>query len=82
METDPMTDQEGQPEFVTPDEIRERAHQLWEASGQSWGRDEEFWIEAEDQLLREKCSADRNADGTNSFSGAIPKSDEGPASIP
>lgn len=49
-----MTDPERRSEFVTPDEIRERAHQLWEAAGQPWGSDEEFWIAAEEQLLREK----------------------------
>lgn len=55
-----MTDDDRLAEFVTPDEIRERAHQLWEAAGKPWGRDEDYWIEAEDQLLREKyASKDR-----------------------
>jgi hypothetical protein len=53
-----MIDQERRSEFVTPDEIRERGAQLWGAAGRPWGRGEEFWIEAEDQLLRERSSAE------------------------
>lgn len=44
--------------IVTPEEIRDRAHQLWEAADRPWGREEEFWIEAEDRLLRERIAAD------------------------
>jgi hypothetical protein len=32
------------------DEIRERAHQLWQAAGRPDGREDEFWHEAERQL--------------------------------
>jgi hypothetical protein len=28
-------------------EIRARAYQLWELAGKPWGRDLEFWLEAE-----------------------------------
>jgi hypothetical protein len=35
------------------DQIRMRAHQLWEAAGKPEGRDREFWIEAERQLTED-----------------------------
>ena len=34
----------------TEEQIRTRAHQLWEAAGRPEERDEEFWHEAERQL--------------------------------
>jgi hypothetical protein len=34
----------------TDDQIRERAHQLWESAGRPEGREEEFWFEAEREL--------------------------------
>jgi hypothetical protein len=36
------------------DEIRERAHQLWEQAGKPDGQDEQFWREAERQLRDER----------------------------
>jgi len=35
------------------EDIRERAHELWEAAGRPEGREEEFWLEAERQLKGE-----------------------------
>lgn len=37
-------------------EIRERAHQLWERAGQPEGREEEFWHAAEQELRNEDRS--------------------------
>lgn len=34
----------------TDDQIRERAHQLWELAGQPEGREQEFWYLAEHDL--------------------------------
>jgi hypothetical protein len=34
----------------TDDQIRTRAHQLWELAGKPEGRDDEFWHEAEREL--------------------------------
>jgi len=32
------------------EQIRQRAHQLWEAAGRPEGREQEFWFEAEREL--------------------------------
>ena len=45
------------------DQIRERAHQLWEAAGRPEGRQEEFWQQAEREICgREETNSaiDRN----------------------
>lgn len=34
----------------TEDDIRTRAHQLWEIAGQPEGREQDFWLEAEREL--------------------------------
>ena len=34
----------------TEHDIRTRAHQLWEISGQPEGREQDFWLEAEREL--------------------------------
>jgi hypothetical protein len=34
----------------TLEQIRQRAHELWEAAGHPEGREHEFWYEAERQL--------------------------------
>jgi hypothetical protein len=34
----------------TEEQIRTRAHQLWELAGQPEGREDEFWREAEREL--------------------------------
>jgi hypothetical protein len=38
-------------ENPSDDQIRQRAHALWEQSGRPEGRSEEFWHEAERELL-------------------------------
>lgn len=35
-------------------EIRTRAHRLWEQAGRPSGRDAEFWLEAERQIKEER----------------------------
>jgi Protein of unknown function (DUF2934) len=39
---------------VYEDEIRVRAHQLWEQAGKPEGKQEHFWQEAERQLKEEQ----------------------------
>lgn len=39
------------PEENTIDRIRRRAQALWEAAGRPEGREHEFWIEAEREVL-------------------------------
>ena len=36
--------------FPTDDQIRTRAHQLWEQAGRPEGREQEFWHQAEQEL--------------------------------
>jgi hypothetical protein len=45
----------------TEDQIKERAHQLWEAAGKPDGRHEEFWHQAERELQgpADKAAGDR-----------------------
>jgi Protein of unknown function (DUF2934) len=38
----------------TDDQIRTRAHQLWEQAGKPEGREDEFWHQAEKELQEEK----------------------------
>ena len=38
----------------TDDQIRTRAHQLWEQAGKPQGREDEFWHQAEKELQEEK----------------------------
>ncbi|PSO21590.1 DUF2934 domain-containing protein [Bradyrhizobium sp. MOS003] len=40
----------------TEQDIRERAHRLWEQAGRPEGRDEEFWSAAEQELRNEDKS--------------------------
>jgi hypothetical protein len=40
-------------EKPTEDQIRERAHEIWERNHRPDGRDEEFWRRAENELLDE-----------------------------
>jgi DUF2934 family protein len=39
---------------VYEDEIRTRAHELWEQAGRPAGREDHFWLEAERQLKEEQ----------------------------
>ncbi|KQT24837.1 hypothetical protein ASG57_22655 [Bradyrhizobium sp. Leaf396] len=48
--------QEVQLSEPTEQEIRERAHQLWEQAGKPEGREEEFWHAAEQDLRNEDKS--------------------------
>jgi hypothetical protein len=41
----------------TEEEIRSRAHELWEQAGKPEGRDEEFWHLAEQELRNEDKSS-------------------------
>jgi len=38
-------------EHITEDEVRVRAHELWEQRGCPAGRDKEFWLRAERDLV-------------------------------
>jgi Protein of unknown function (DUF2934) len=38
------------------DEIRLRAHELWERAGRPGGKEDQFWLEAERQLKEERIS--------------------------
>ena len=37
---------------ITDDEIRTRAHELWEQAGKPEGREREFWLQAERELRK------------------------------
>jgi len=52
------TELEGVMTKPTEDQIRQRAHELWEQNHRPDGRDDEFWHQAE----RELNDADRNND--------------------
>ena len=41
----------------TEQEVRERAHQIWERQGKPEGREEEFWKLAEQELRNEDKSS-------------------------
>jgi Protein of unknown function (DUF2934) len=43
----------------TDEQIRIRAHQLWEQAGKPEGRQDEFWHLAEQELLNEDRSSPR-----------------------
>ena len=48
-----------QPEQIklSHDEVAQRACKLWEAAGRPVGRDEEYWLQAEAELLASRRSA-------------------------
>jgi hypothetical protein len=49
---------------VSHDEVAQRAYQLWQAAGQPIGRDAEYWLQAEAELIvakRRGCSVEANA---------------------
>jgi hypothetical protein len=55
---------------VMDQRIKHRAHELWEIAGSPEGRDEEFWLKAEQQVrgeveTKEKIDADPST-STNS----------------
>jgi len=41
----------------TDDQIRTRAHELWELAGKTDGRDDEFWHEAERELRQKNTTS-------------------------
>ncbi|MGY4155578.1 hypothetical protein ACVINW_001420 [Bradyrhizobium sp. USDA 4461] len=43
----------------TDDDVRQRAHELWELAGRPEGREQEFWYEAEREL-KSKTSSSRD----------------------
>jgi hypothetical protein len=43
--------------YPTDEQIRIRAHQLWEQAGKPEGRQDEFWHLAEQELLNEDRSS-------------------------
>lgn len=45
-------------EKLEEEQIRERAHALWELAGKPDGRDEEFWHEAKKEIKRETNDID------------------------
>lgn len=44
----------GQMKDEFEDQIRTRAHQLWELAGMPDGKEEQFWLEAERELKEKK----------------------------
>jgi hypothetical protein len=54
---------------LTDDEIRTRAHQLWEEVGKPQGRDEEFWQRAELELRAEDEKLDKLKEPPNNLPG-------------
>ena len=43
------------------EQIRERAHQLWEAAGSPEGREQEFWYQAEKELRGDGSNPDEKS---------------------
>lgn len=50
-------------DYITLDEIRERAHSLWERDGRPEGRAEDHWHAAERQLRSESDARHPEAGG-------------------
>jgi hypothetical protein len=52
----------------TQDQIRQRAHELWELAGRPEGRDQQIWLEAERELENSELSInpDENSPDENS----------------
>jgi hypothetical protein len=48
-------DMAGAPDDITPEQIRERAHELWERNHRPEGFDLEFWLLAERELRAERA---------------------------
>lgn len=54
--------------MVAEREIRTRSYLLWEADGRPQGRDVEFWLRAEAELVAEaRCGAGSGASRTSRF---------------
>jgi hypothetical protein len=46
-------------EHISEDAVRVRAHDLWEQHGCPAGRDDEFWVRAERELIEETARSSR-----------------------
>jgi Protein of unknown function (DUF2934) len=57
IESGPMLPVEGAMTYPTHEQIRIRAHQLWEQAGKPEGREDEFWRLAEQELQNEDKSS-------------------------
>ncbi len=44
----------------TEEQIKVRAHELWEQAGKPHGREEEFWHQAEKELAKGKTSDEKS----------------------
>lgn len=53
-------------------EIRERAYSLWQMAGSPEGREEEFWIKAKEQLIKENGTMDVDEASEQSFPASDP----------
>jgi hypothetical protein len=42
------------PDYITHEEIRQRAHELWERAGRPDGKHEEHWLTAERELQQQR----------------------------
>jgi hypothetical protein len=40
--------------YPSEEQIRQRAHELWEQAGKPDGKEDQFWLEAERQLNQER----------------------------
>lgn len=67
-----MADTQGQ-NIPEDSEIRELAYRLWEEAGRPSGRQEEFWLQAEEQLGRRSVpNDDLDIAGEDSFPASDP----------
>lgn len=58
------------PDYITHEEIRARAYQLWQENGRPAGRDAEFWFQAENEhRARRDALHDRNVQGAQARAG-------------
>ncbi|WP_018261741.1 DUF2934 domain-containing protein [Methylobacterium sp. WSM2598] len=57
---------------ITPEQIRERAHELWERNHRPDGFDLEFWLLAEREVRAERARAAREAGQTDEGSPRPP----------
>jgi hypothetical protein len=60
------------------DEIRIRAHRLWEDEGRPEGQDTEFWFRAIDQLMQEQGSSGRPTEAPSGMASSLQPSGTSP----
>lgn len=51
-------------ENPTDEQIRQRAHALWEAAGKPEGQQDEFWLRAEQELKQDTAGGSEEKSGT------------------